>query len=179
MSKNKKVILTLGFFVFLITAFLFRKNLKIGLVKAFRLNYEVKAFDTEKRIHGRYLKIEKGKVVLEGNYLHGVAEGIFKSYYSNGKIKEKTFYKNNKMFGANLGYYEKGNPNYRIYYSNGLLYGDSFHYDEKGQMDIYGANDIEHSFFYCSTYKNLIPVNIIGTILAKISILMIKKQENK
>lgn len=164
---NKKTIITiLVSFIAIIIILFFSDKIQIGFVKAFKLNREVKTFDSKKRIHGRYLRIEKGVVILEGNYRHGSAEGTFTTYYPNGKIKEKVFYKRNKALGANYGYYENGNLNYKGYNLNGL-YGDSFHYDENGQLDVYGANDIEHSFFYYSNYSGLTPINVIGNIFSE------------
>lgn len=165
---TRKIIITMvALLAAVIIILFFSDRIQFVFVKTFGLSREIKTFDKKKRMHGKYLRIDKGITILEGNYRHGSAEGIFKTYYPNGKIKEKTFYKNNKMFGANLGYYKNGNPNYKIYYSNGLLYGDSFHYDEKGELDVYGANDIEHSFFYYSNYSGSTPKNVIGTIFSE------------
>jgi hypothetical protein len=164
--NKKRIILILGSLIAIIIILFFIDNIQIRFVKVFRLNREIKTFDSKKRMHGKYLKIEKGVVILEGNYLNGSAEGTFKTYYPNGKIKYKAFYKSNKVFGTDYGYYENGNLNYKGYNLNGL-YGDSFHYDEDGKMDVYGANDIEHSFFYYSTYKNMITTSVIGTIFSE------------
>jgi len=162
---NKKVILVVGLCIAIISIAFFWDDLQTKFIRVFKLDTELKTFDNQQRLHGRYRMIKDGMIVLEGNYIHGSAEGIFKRYYE-GKIKEKTFYKNNKIFGANYGYYENGNLNYKIYNLNGL-YGDSFHYDEDGRMDVYGVNDIEHSFFYYSNYKNMVPVDVIGTIFSE------------
>lgn len=163
---KRRIVLILVLLIAIISVLFFIGNIEFWLAKSLKLNREIKTFDREERLNGKYIKLEKGIVLLEGNYLHGSAEGIFKTYYPNGKIKEKTFYKNNKAFGATYGYYEDGNLNYKIYNLNGL-YGDSFHFDENGQMDVYGANDIRHSFFYYSTYKDLTPVNMLGSIFSE------------
>lgn len=165
MERKKQILIIVLFASFLIIYF-FLDNIKIGCVKAFKLSYEIKSLDSQMRLNGRYLKIEKGIIISEGNYKHGSAEGTFRFYYPSGKIKEKMFFKNNKIFGAKYGYLENGILNYKIYNLNGL-YGDSFHYNENGQMDIYGANDIENSFFYYSNYSGLSPMNVIGTIFSE------------
>lgn len=106
--NKKRTIILLGLLLIVIAVLLNVYDMQVILVKAFRLNREIKRFDTNGRIHGKYLKIEKGNIILEANYQHGSAEGTFKTYYSDGKIKYKAFYKSNRVFGVDYGYYQNG-----------------------------------------------------------------------
>ena len=55
----------------------------------------------------------------EANYKNGKREGLSKSYFENGQLKEETTDENDKREGISKSYYENGQLKSEINYING------------------------------------------------------------
>ena len=77
-----------------------------------------------------------GKVVgkEQGKIIKGRKEGEWLSFYWNGKIECKTFYKGGKKEGEIVWYYSGGEIMIKGNYIEGLQEGKWMHYDKKGNL---------------------------------------------
>ncbi len=77
---------------------------------------------------------ENGKVWQTVGYLDGVEEGFSVTYYENGSKKIKETYKNGVLSGATEEYYESGKLRRKLPYLKGQIHGVGKVYDEAGSM---------------------------------------------
>lgn len=92
--------------------------------------------------HGMYADgLEEGKwiyvndsVLVEGFYVGGQKEGVWKTYHPNGKLKRSETYFNNELDGRSLFYWENSVKKAEYTYVNGLLNGNTYQYDEAGNL---------------------------------------------
>ena len=118
--------------------------------------------NTEKKASIGSSDENSNNVLLEtkGNYLDDKKDGIWETYYPNGKLKSKGIYREDNKDGLWIGYYENGEleseVNYKmgkkeglmkIFQANGLLMarvnykegredGVGEYYDENGQIEL-------------------------------------------
>ncbi|GJL79124.1 MAG: hypothetical protein NPINA01_21130 [Nitrospinaceae bacterium] len=102
---------------------------------------------------------EKGNIVSERNFHHGVLEGVSKMYYSsgelmthwvykkgkrhgvgigyfrNGKIKDEGFYKDDKLDGLVKMYYEDGTPKTEMNFKEDRQEGTTRTYTKEGKLE--------------------------------------------
>lgn len=104
------------------------------------------------------------QIIEEGYYVDGRKDGIWKKYYSGGKLEHQLTFKNNKLHGKAIFYYKNGKVKeegiwkknrwvgeYKYYYKNGNLRnewkynetgkrtGVQRYYHENGKLKIEGA----------------------------------------
>ncbi len=95
----------------------------------------INRIDATNKKQGKWIffsKINRSKIIKKGSYVNSKKEGIWKSYYPNGKVKTIFPYVNNKIKGYAKIYYEtgilseegmwKGNRwvgEYKFYHENG------------------------------------------------------------
>ncbi len=90
----------------------------------------------------------------EGNYVDGKKEGLWRSYYSDGKLKSEITYRHGEKYGKAKTYFENGNiaeegvwlidkwvNKYKAYYRNGKL-SYVWNYNE------YGTRSGYQQYFY-------------------------------
>ena len=96
--------------------------------------------DGKKRI-GKWLYYHPdGKtIMIEENYLNGVLDGEFKSYYKTGVITEILHYKNGKLHGNSKRFADNGVLLDDLNYNNGKLEGLAKYYNINGEL-IYTGN---------------------------------------
>lgn len=81
-----------------------------------KVHYKV---DNQEGIRKTYY--ENGQLKEEANYKNGKLDGEAKYYYKNGQLKEEANYKNGKLDGEAKTYYINGKIQNISQYSNGTL----------------------------------------------------------
>jgi len=114
-----------------------------GAVKNDTINF----IDKNNKKQGLWIRYstDKKRVIEKGYYLNGHKNGLWKTYYSSGRIKHEITYKEGKPVGPAKFYYESGKVseegywninhwegNYKFYHSNGNLAYD-WNYDKTGK----------------------------------------------
>lgn len=92
-------------------------------------------------------KFKSGDHSEEGKYILGLKDGLWKSYYSDGKLRFKGNYIQGNPDGQHLYYYENGKIREEQYYNMGIRQKLWKKYDEEGMMflTIQYRNDVEVS----------------------------------
>ncbi len=100
-------------------------------------------------------KITTGDNAEEGNYLLGLRDGLWRSWYPNGKPRFKGEFKQGNPEGRHTLYYDSGRPKEDRYYKNGFRTRTWKKYNEDGEviLTITYRDDIETSI-------NGVPVNL-------------------
>lgn len=76
-----------------------------------------------------------GKTLLiEENYVDGVLEGNYISYFKNSKISEQLIYKNGKLHGNIKRFADNGTKIEDLNYINGVLNGSANYYNIDGML---------------------------------------------
>lgn len=84
--------------------------------------------------NGKYEEYGYGKLLCEGAYKEGRKNGVFKTYDSEGRVKEEKSYKDAKLDGAHRTYYTTGQIEREVNYSNGKQDGKELAYDPDGTL---------------------------------------------
>ena len=79
---------------------------------------------------------DKGNLVGFYRILNGT--GVKKVFFSNGKVKEKREFQNNKITGESFVFYNSGQANSLNWKKDGLYYTDGFAFHENGKLYCYG-----------------------------------------
>lgn len=84
-------------------------------------------------------------LMLEENYEKGVLEGLFKSYFKNGKTSELLLYKNGKLHGNCKRFADNGVLIEDLNYTMGKLHGSASYFTINGKLAAKGKyeNDIK------------------------------------
>ncbi|MCB9197124.1 MAG: toxin-antitoxin system YwqK family antitoxin [Flavobacteriales bacterium] len=69
------------------------------------------------------------------NTSNGVKEGEQLTYYENGQLKSKEYFKNGVLEGEQQYYFPDGSLEEKLSYKNGLKEGDQFSYYDNGQLE--------------------------------------------
>ncbi|MDN5204758.1 membrane-binding protein [Fulvivirgaceae bacterium BMA10] len=69
-------------------------------------------------------KFEDGMLKSFSSYFKGKLEGVYQSWYPNGRIRELRIYANNHKEGEHVGWWENGKPKF-IYHFKGDVYHGS------------------------------------------------------
>src|SRR5690606_30661239 len=96
---------------------------------------------------------KNGKIKEKGIYNNGVKNFEWTTFYNNGKIKSKINYKSDALNGNYLTYYANGNIDTSMEFSNGLKVGKFYKYDALNNIITQGqfVNNYEDSLWI---YKN-------------------------
>lgn len=81
-----------------------------------------------------------GRLKAETFYKNGKLEGIANYYYETGDLKAREFYKNNQLHGLSKWYYESGELKSERYYQDGSLVSRK-EYDKSGILVRTGSTD--------------------------------------
>ena len=73
-------------------------------------------------------------VLVEGTYNLGKREGVWKTYYPNGKLKRSEPYHDNELDGKSVFYWENSVKKAEYTYVHGLLNGNVYQYDIDGNV---------------------------------------------
>lgn len=73
-------------------------------------------------------------LMIEENYIKGVLEGNYISYFKNSKISEQLFYKNGKLYGNIKRFADNGTLIEDLNYVNGVLNGQANYYNVDGKL---------------------------------------------
>lgn len=76
-----------------------------------------------------------GKVAAKANYVDGILEGIFEVFYPNGNPKEKLAYIHGLREGVSEAYYENGKIKSKGSCKHNKLYGNWETYFENGKLE--------------------------------------------
>jgi antitoxin component YwqK of YwqJK toxin-antitoxin module len=75
-----------------------------------------------------------GSLLLEGPIIDDVREGLWISYYPNGKVWSKTTFKGGISDGESISYYQNGHIRYSGYYKVGEKTGEWQMFDSTGTL---------------------------------------------
>lgn len=64
-----------------------------------------------------------------------LADGIYKTWYDNGKLREYITYKNGIKYGKHMYYYDNGQLHHKEYYINGKICSFSKSYHKNGKLE--------------------------------------------
>ncbi len=115
------------------------ENYVIGILdgESFTLTIEGDTLEhgvyTEGLEEGRWIYVNDS-VLVEGSYFSGKREGIWKTYYPNGKLKRWESYHDDELDGKSLYYWENSVKKAEYTYINGLLNGNAYQYDIEGNI---------------------------------------------
>jgi uncharacterized protein len=88
----------------------------------------------------------------------GLKQGIWKTYYPNGRVKTEVNYKDDLLSGSYKEYDESGNVSVLLQYSKGLLIEQKDTADL--DIEIVNRTDEEGNIIYSGSYRKNIPVGI-------------------
>ena len=88
--------------------------------------------------HGKYLCFIDGFLCEKGNYNLNMRDGLWESYYKNGKMKVSSNFIDGKFDGEYKAYYKDGNIQSNGYYRNGKHDGKWYYYYSSGLLEIRG-----------------------------------------
>ena len=89
-------------------------------------------FDKENKCVREVDYHDNGFVYMEGAIKNDLRDGEWISYFKDGKVQSKGFYKDGLRTGKALVYHENGNLWMDGYYCNDHKCGEWIHYDEQG-----------------------------------------------
>ena len=75
-----------------------------------------------------------GDTISIGEYKNGLKNGLWKKFYSNGKLKEKRSFKNGLKVGLYEGFYSNGAKNFVFNFKNGEYNGTNRLWAKNGQI---------------------------------------------
>lgn len=82
----------------------------------------------------RYFYPNGKTLMIEENYINGILEGVFKSYFKNSKTSELLVYKNGKLHGNCKRFGDNGVLIEESNYENGQLNGAAAYYTTEGVL---------------------------------------------
>jgi uncharacterized protein len=90
-------------------------------------------------------KVKSGNITEEGKYIIGLKDGLWKSYYPDGKLRSKGSYVQGNPDGQQMLYFEDGKPREEQYYKMGLRQKTWNKFNEEGAiiMTIVYKDDVE------------------------------------
>jgi antitoxin component YwqK of YwqJK toxin-antitoxin module len=93
-------------------------------------------------------------LMIEENYVNGVLDGVFKSYYKTGKITEILNYKAGKLNGNTKRFADNGVLLDDLNYKNGKLEGAAKYYNINGKLIYAGHYKDDEKIGEWEFYKN-------------------------
>ena len=92
-------------------------------------------------------KYKSGNNIEEGKYIIGLRDGVWKSYYPDGKLRFKGNFSQGNADGTHIYYHENGKINEERYYQMGIREKTWKKFDENGTLllSIAYKNDVEIS----------------------------------
>lgn len=84
--------------------------------------------------NGKYEEYEYNKLKCNGAYKEGRKHGTFKTYNSEGNVKEEKPYKEGKLDGSHKTYYTNGKIEFEKNYRDGKQNGKDLYYESDGTL---------------------------------------------
>lgn len=75
-----------------------------------------------------------GKVAVEAPYVNGKLDGVYRSYFENGKTWQTVGYKADIEEGISTTYFENGSKKSKEVYRSGILHGDVEEFYDSGKL---------------------------------------------
>ncbi len=136
----------------------FNSNNTIASVKFYTVEGILESkgeMDGKKRIgKWQYYHPDGKTIMIEENYLNGVLEGEFKSYYKTGKITEILNYKTGKLHGNTKRFADNGILLDDLNYKNGKLEGLAKYYNVDGKLIYTGKYENDEKVGEWEYYEN-------------------------
>ncbi|NSW45880.1 MAG: toxin-antitoxin system YwqK family antitoxin [Bacteroidales bacterium] len=88
--------------------------------------------DSDGKQHGYWIITENGTKSEEGRFEHGIKVGVWKAYFSSGKIKSMITYQSGKPNGYAKFFYENGNVSEEGIWKENKWVGDYKYYHPNG-----------------------------------------------
>lgn len=76
-----------------------------------------------------------GKLKITGNLVKNIRQGLWISYYQDGKVWSETNYSDGKKHGKSTSYYTNGNLRYLGHFTEDKKDGQWFFYNEEGEFE--------------------------------------------
>ena len=110
----------------------------------------------EKNRIGKWLYYypEGKSLMVEENYINGLLDGVFKSYYKNGKITEILNYKSGLLHGNSKRYADNGTLLDDLNYKEGKRQGLAAFYNLEGELILKGTYENDHKTDDWIYYQN-------------------------
>lgn len=77
---------------------------------------------------------DDGNIKEKCEVVKGIKNGVCTLFYENGNISAITHWKNNSLHGPSIGYYPGGTQKYEANWDNGFLHGCAIQYFENGNI---------------------------------------------
>lgn len=92
------------------------------------------AYVDGKPLHGLVFRCSAaGDTLMRGAYRNGKEEGEHKSWYENGRLRERRYYVGGKKEGTHFGWYENGSRRFEYQYKGDLFHGAYLEWFADGQ----------------------------------------------
>lgn len=91
--------------------------------------------------HGPFKEFNKQKLRVEGQYTHGLRNGVWKKYYDDGKLCTKGMYADDKEHGAWRYYYDTDTLASTFFYNRGQKVGNWTGYAFNGRKQLTQSYD--------------------------------------
>jgi len=163
LNKKTAVVGSIILFV-LIIVYIGRDAIHISYAKLFKKSVVVEHYNSKGRLNGTFILFDKGNVDITANYTDGLREGYLTEFYSNGQIKSKVLFKNDKMNGNDTGYYENGVLKYITPYWNNKYHGSGYHYSTKGKLTNYNGLNLNEPFCLIKYDEDGSVLQILGDV---------------
>lgn len=115
----------------------------------------VATFFNDTILHGYKKKYYKDGITLRDSmpYNMGKRDGIYISYFRNGKVQSKCNLKNDLPDGMTYWFYENGNKKSESYWIQGKQFGNAKFYFSDGNLDTYNFYDFQENVRYIKKYS--------------------------
>ncbi len=94
---------------------------------------EIYYYDDEHELYKEY-HYRTSCLIIEYNYSEGLLDGLYKSYYKDGTLKEEGFYIKDLMEGPYKSYHKNGTLKEERFYVKDLMDGPYKKYDPSGTI---------------------------------------------
>jgi antitoxin component YwqK of YwqJK toxin-antitoxin module len=98
-----------------------------------------KMLDRKREGEWLYFHQESDSIMMSEIYHKDTLNGLQKTYFTNGRLAEKTEYKDGLKHGSSEIYTDKGQITKDLHYKNGELHGKATYYNDKGEKLIEGT----------------------------------------
>lgn len=101
-----------------------------------------------------YYHQESDSIMMSEIYKNDKLNGLQKTFFTNGKLAEKTFYTNGEKNGESLIFADNGQVTKSLQYKNGKLQGTAIYYNIKGEKIMEGSYNEGSKSGHWKFYKN-------------------------
>jgi hypothetical protein len=142
---KKRVITTISILLVFFIIILFNLNtITRTYIYLFKKNTSIKHYNRNGQYDGDIIEYLNGRVFCTSAYKNGLREGWTKQYFTNGQLKNKKNFKDDKANGIEKEFYNSGVLNYVAHWYNGVRVASEYHYSPNGKLLNYDCFDINN-----------------------------------